>query len=62
MDKRYRVSGIFILEVEAEDSRKASGKAERIMRNSGIDGYVIEAEEVEEARSGRSESNESITS
>lgn len=45
MDKRYRVSGLFILEVEAEDSRKASGKAERIMRDSGIEGYVIEVEE-----------------
>ncbi len=45
MDKRYRVSGLFILDVEAEDSRKASGKAERIMRDSGIDGYVIEVEE-----------------
>jgi len=44
--KDFLVSGLFILEVEAEDSRKASGKAERIMRDSGIEGYVIEVEEV----------------
>jgi hypothetical protein len=38
VDKRYRVHGLFILEVEAEDSRKASRKAERIMRDRDIEG------------------------
>ena len=46
MDKLYRVSGLFVLEVEAEDSREASRKAESIMRDRGIEGHVVEAEEV----------------
>lgn len=45
MDKRYRVSGLFVVEIEAEDSRKASGKVQRIMQDRGIKGYVIEVEE-----------------
>ena len=46
MDKRYRVEGIFILEVDAEDDREARGKAERILHTSDIDGYIIEEKEV----------------
>ena len=45
MDKRYRVSGLIILEVEAENMRGAREKAERILRDSGIDGKVIQVEE-----------------
>lgn len=46
MDKRYRVEGIFILEVDAKDGREARGKAERILHTSGIEGYIIEEKEV----------------
>ena len=52
MDKRYRVHGLFILEVEAEDSWEASGKAERIMRDRGIEGHVIKVEEVRRDKKG----------
>ena len=45
MDKRYRVSGLFILEVNAKDMRDARETAERILANSGIDGKVIQVEE-----------------
>lgn len=48
MDKRFRVSGLFNLEVEGRDSREAKTKARRILRDSGIDGCVIDVEEVEE--------------
>lgn len=44
MNKRFRVSGIFNLEIEAKDTREAKTKARRILRDSGIDGYVIDAE------------------
>lgn len=50
MDKRFRVRGLFILEVNAKDTRDAQEIAERILVNSGIEGYVIEVEEV---RSGK---------
>lgn len=46
MDKRYRVSGLFILEVTAKDMRDAREIAERILANRGIEGYVIEVEDV----------------
>ena len=46
MDKRYRVSGLFILEVNAKDMRDARETAERILANGGIDGKVIQVEEV----------------
>ena len=46
MDKRYRVNGLFILEVNAKDMRDAQETAERILANSGIEGYVVEVEEV----------------
>lgn len=46
MDKRYQVSGIFNLEVDGRDSRQARETAERILRDSGIDGCVIDVEEV----------------
>lgn len=48
MDKRFRVSGIFNIEVEAKDTREAKTKARRILRDSGIDGCVIDTEEAEE--------------
>lgn len=44
MNKRFRVSGLFNLEIEAKDSREATTKARKILRDSGIDGYVIDAE------------------
>jgi len=44
--KYFKVSGIFNMEFEAEDDRKAKSKAERILRDSGITGYVIETQEV----------------
>ena len=46
VDKRYRISGLFILEVNAKDMRDAQETAERILANSGIEGYVVEVEEV----------------
>lgn len=45
MDKRYEVSGLFSLEVEAKDTREAEMKAGRILKDSGIDGCAIEAQE-----------------
>lgn len=48
MGKRFRVSGLFSLEVEGKDSREAKTKARRILRDSGIDGCVIDVEEVKE--------------
>lgn len=48
MDKRFRVSGIFNIEVEAKDTREAKTKARRILKCSGIEGCAIEAQEVEE--------------
>ena len=55
MAKRYLVSGVFILEVVAEDNCKASEKVERIMRDSGIEGYVVEVEEVGRDKKTRKE-------
>lgn len=46
MDKRYRVDGMFSLEVEGRDNQEAEGKVKRILKCSGIDGIVIEVEEV----------------
>ena len=46
MDKRYHVNGIFSLEVEGKDMRDARKTAERILRDSGIEGYVVEIQEV----------------
>ncbi len=46
MDKRYHVSGLFSLEVDCRDSRQARETAERILKCSGIDGKVIQVEEV----------------
>jgi len=45
MDKRYEVSGLFSLEVDARDMNAAQKTAERILRDSGIDGRVIRVEE-----------------
>ena len=51
MDTRYRVRGLFFLEINAKDIRDARETAERILANSGIEGrvvevYVIDVEEV----------------
>ncbi len=46
MVKRYRVSGVFILEVNAKDMRDAQEIAERILANRGIEGYVVEVKDV----------------
>ena len=46
MDKRFNVNGIFSLEVEGKDMRDARETAERILQCSGIDGKVIQVEEV----------------
>ena len=46
MDKRFNVTGLFILEVEGKDMRDARETAERILANGGIDGKVIQVEEV----------------
>lgn len=46
VNKRYEVSGLFILEIDAENMRDARETAERILANSGIDGKVIQVEEV----------------
>jgi hypothetical protein len=45
-DKRYHVSGLFNLEVEGDCMRNARETAERILRDSGIEGKVIQVEEV----------------
>jgi len=45
VNKRYEVSGLFILEIDAENMRGAREKAERIIRDSGIYGIVIQVEE-----------------
>jgi len=46
LDKRYRVNGLFILEVNAKDMRDAQETAKRILANGGIEGYVVEVEDV----------------
>ena len=46
MYKRYRVNGLFILEVNAKDMRDAQETAKRILANGGIEGYVVEVEDV----------------
>lgn len=46
MDKQFNVTGLFHLGVDAEDMRDAWETAERILANSGIDGNVIQVEEV----------------
>ncbi len=45
MEKKYHVTGLLSLEVDAEDMRDARETAERILANSGIDGKVIQVEE-----------------
>lgn len=46
MAKKWRVDGIFAVKVDAENRQEALKKAERILRDSGLDGCVMEAEEV----------------
>ncbi len=46
MYKRYRVNGLFILEVNAKDMRDAQEIAERILVDRGIEGYVVEVKDV----------------
>ncbi len=46
MNTRYEVSGIFIIEVEAENEQHAGKKAEQILKDSGITGYVIDVSAV----------------
>ena len=46
MEKRWRVSGTFSVEVEGDGWIDVRRKAERILTTSGIDGYVVNAEEV----------------
>lgn len=48
MDKRYRVDGMFSLEVEGEEAREARAKARRIFRDLGIEAYITNVEEVRE--------------
>jgi len=45
VDKRFNVTGLFSLEVNAKDMRDARETAERILANSGIDGEVMQVEE-----------------
>lgn len=46
MEKKYHVTGLFSLEVDAEDALGAREKAERILWTSGIEGQVIQVEEM----------------
>ena len=46
VDKRYRVSGLFVVDVDGKDVQDALKKARRILANSGIGGCVIEVEEL----------------
>ena len=47
MLKRWRVSGFFAVEVEADHRQKARWRAGNIVAHSGIDGVITEIEEVE---------------
>lgn len=40
-----KVTGIFKIEVDAKCYQEAKAKAERILRDSGIDGQVVEVKE-----------------
>jgi hypothetical protein len=46
VEKKYHVTGLFSLEVDAEDALGAREKAERILWTSGIEGQVIQVEEM----------------
>lgn len=46
MDKRYRVNGIFFVELNASNVMEAREKAHRILKADGIKHNVIEIEEV----------------
>lgn len=46
---RCEVTGIFILEVDVETYQDARTKARRILRDSGIQGIVMEVNKIEEA-------------
>ena len=54
MDKRWTVNGIFIMEVEGKDRSEAREKAARILRNSGITGYVIDEKVVSDEQEQKS--------
>lgn len=41
----YEISGIFVIDVDAKNTRDAEQKAARILRDSGITGYVIDVKE-----------------
>lgn len=49
---RYEVSGIFVLKIEAENEQEARTEAQLILREKGIDGYVIQVEERREGSAG----------
>ena len=46
--QRCEVSGIFTLEIESENYQEAKSKAKRILHDSGISGYVMEINKIEE--------------
>ena len=46
MDKRYRVSGIFILNVEGKNKQEARAKSHRILCADGIEHYFMEIDEL----------------
>jgi len=46
--QRCKVSGIFTLEIESENYQEAKSKAKRILHDSGISGYVMEINKIEE--------------
>jgi hypothetical protein len=47
-DSKYKVSGIFTLEIESENYQEAKSKAKRILHDSGISGHVMEINKIEE--------------
>ncbi len=49
---RYEVSGIFVVETEAENEQEARAEARIILREKEIEVYVIQVDERREASAG----------
>jgi hypothetical protein len=49
---KYEVSGIFVIETEAENEQEARVKVQLILQERGIDGYVIQVKERREGNAG----------
>ncbi len=49
---RYEVSGIFVVETEAENEQEARVKVRLNLQERGIDGYVIQVKKRREGSAG----------